>query len=575
MLRYSNRVESQLIILGPDDKPVDRARIAPSSIRSEGEKKEIPQELSDILVKICDHNGKATMEGDDGSSLDTICVDSGAFGRQYVRSMKNGEPIVLSPVGSLKGRLIATDRAIVGGKTLVVLSRAIDAKTNFPTGEAVVLTDADGRFEVPAIVAGETTIELRTTDKDRPRFVLEDRTDPIIIKQGGVDEVDLGIYDPEREKRSGRVVDRAGEPVVDAEVFTRGDTPVTIATKTDRDGRFTLTGVPRSRFFVFVKKQGYRFGGAIVSKGEELIDLRIAKNDEEPIAPMKTLDPPISKAVKIDLARKVLDPVVERLIQSGDESEAVRPFLALARVDPERAIELTDKNLLKNRSNREKIILYASIYRAKDSIEDALLFAEKIETVRLRMHSINHIIQRIPPSERQTKHDVLNHVIVFAKNDKDPIVRVVYLGQFAERLFENGEIEIAAKLLRGLVEDARRTPTAGTSGAARGAFAASLCLIDLPAALDLIKDFPDEHDFVAAHGNIAHKLAGRSPADSERVLSMLKNDRSRDVYACRVCYRMASIDLPRARKIAAAIVDDTLSGYATGLMSEKNGTRKL
>jgi hypothetical protein len=61
---------------------------------------------------------------------------------------------------------------------------------------------------------------------------------------------------------------------------------------------------------------------------------------------------------------------------------------------------------------------------------------------------------------------------------------------------------------------------------------------------------PDAH---ARHaGNIAHELADVNPAEAERALGLIKSDNRITPYPVRVCYRMAKVDLPRARRIADA-----------------------
>ena len=67
---------------------------------------------------------------------------------------------------------------------------------------------------------------------------------------------------------SGRVVDRQGMPVANIEVFQSGDGPERTATRTDRDGRFTLGGFRQGPVFLFVRGNGFRFFGRLVKPGE-------------------------------------------------------------------------------------------------------------------------------------------------------------------------------------------------------------------------------------------------------------------------------------------------------------------
>jgi hypothetical protein len=77
-------------------------------------------------------------------------------------------------------------------------------------------------------------------------------------------------------------------------------------------------------------------------------------------------------------------------------------------------------------------------------------------------------------------------------------------------------------LLREGEAVAKELPTAAWAGYARGAFAADLRLIDVPAALALIKDLKNPHEFVRHHGNLAYRLAGAHPPEAERVLDLVR-----------------------------------------------------
>jgi hypothetical protein len=63
------------------------------------------------------------------------------------------------------------------------------------------------------------------------------------------------------------------------------------------------------------------------------------------------------------------------------------------------------------------------------------------------------------------------------------------------------------------------------------------------------------------------------PDEAEKALNLIKPPEpqqfaQRDSYAVRVCYRMASVDLPRTEKIALSIGDLTQRAYALGVMAE-------
>lgn len=165
-----------------------------------------------------------------------------------------------------------------------------------------------------------------------------------------------------------------------------------------------------------------------------------------------------------------------------------------------------------------------------------------------------------------------------ARAVQDASHRVIWLGKAARHLRELGDADRADKLLREAAPVAKKLSTSGWSAYARGAFAEELAALDLPGALELIKDLKDAFEYDRHHGNIAHRLGGTRPADAERVLGLLGKkaaDAARarlafepfDTYAPRVVYRMAPADLDRARRLADRVADPGLRAQSLGVMA--------
>ena len=105
-------------------------------------------------------------------------------------------------------------------------------------------------------------------------------------------------------------------------------------------------------------------------------------------------------------------------------------------------------------------------------------------------------------------------------------------------------------------------------------FAEELAQVDVDAALALVTEITDYGEKVRHLGNIAHELGGLNPAEAERVLGLIPKPPMgsnaiwpRDADAVKVCYRMAPIDLPRAKKLADASVDPFYQAHARGAMA--------
>jgi hypothetical protein len=167
----------------------------------------------------------------------------------------------------------------------------------------------------------------------------------------------------------------------------------------------------------------------------------------------------------------------------------------------------------------------------------------------------------------------LADALVTVRAVKEPEMRLAGIALIAEKLLDLGEQKRGEKLLRDELETARQLGTAAFAGYARGAFAEKLGLVDVPAALELIKGLQDADEFDRHHGNLAHELAGKMPEEAEQTLNLIKPPdpqqfAQRDSYAVRVCYRMANVDFPRTEKIAVSIGDLTQRAYALGVMAD-------
>ncbi len=572
-LKLGPKNTEPILINDPLGKPVVGARVVPFSVQIPGASlsQPLPDRLRDRLKATTDSDGKAVITTVSRESPTVLIVESDRFGSQLGSSPPRDKPFVLAPVGRVRGRLTADDPKAVQGRLVRVFGRSMrEQGIQVKWSQADVQTDAEGKYEVPAVVAG--VVEISIPNVPNNPYITRNPSINNVLAEGKTLVLLIPLEGPPQSRSNavaGKVHDSKGSPVSGATVFTRGDTFETLSVETDREGMYRLVGVPIGRAFVFVRKAGYRFNGSIANKDSDILNFTLIRSDEKPAESMKSLETPLDAKERNALARKILDPYLEKVIKGGLQSGLMKSMEATARVDPEHALELVDQKLFKEEMLNEMIRAIAAIaILEEEGIDDALNIAESIGDPYAKMTTYFMLIDRIPGSDRKKKLEVASRALLQANNLKDPVFRLIGISQAADRLFDLGETERATKLLRDALADAHKLPNAAFPGFARSMFAEELSVIDLPAALDMIKDLTDKYEFDRHHGNIAHEIAARSPADAERVLALVKDPNQRDQYAVRVCYRTAPRDLDRARKIAATIGDESLRAYALGIMAE-------
>jgi hypothetical protein len=146
------------------------------------------------------------------------------------------------------------------------------------------------------------------------------------------------------------------------------------------------------------------------------------------------------------------------------------------------------------------------------------------------------------------------------------------LGQATQRLIDLGRRDQARRLLDEVLPPAKAAHAADQRLEHTRDLIGSLARLDLKAALALIPANGGERTINDLRGLIAQSIAAQDPAEAEHLFGQMSGDQS-ETYAVKACRRMATIDLPRARRIAGRIESDVLRGYALGRMAEAIGAR--
>lgn len=567
-------------VLGPDAKPAAGAKVTPrhfwsgplpqgGSSGASVQAVSVPDELAERLSVTTDRDGRCRISGTPNFPGVGVQIEAPGYGRQQVAyaSVADGQlTMKLLPVGRLSGRLVADDPKAVRGLKVNIMTRSETPGPGAATGRIDVTTDGDGRFEAAEAPAGRLLLNVEVP---RGSGLSPRPPQGKSVVAGQLTEVVIPVKLPPKTRTvAGRVVDGEGRPVAGATVFQTGDSPARTSSETDAQGQFTLTGVASGSTFLFARATGFRFAGQVLKPGPEAGGVRVVmtREGEAPTAPMATLPPASTPGEERSLSGRLLDPFVERVLKEGDQGDKVQTLEVLARVDPARTLAVTEGPTLNEPFLKAMLRLRVGEGLLATALDEALPVFESVEDPGARAMGLLEAVDSLPASERARKLELLDRALPDARAAREPTgIRLILLGQVAERWLDLGLTEKGTKLLRETQADAGQLPDAAWPGYAKGAFAEELCQVDLDAALALTKGLSDPREFDRHHGNIAHELAARDPAAAERVLGMVRDRFQRDQYAVRVVYRMASADLPRARRLAGAVGDPGLRGYAQGM----------
>lgn len=152
--------------------------------------------------------------------------------------------------GAIRGRVLAAGADAPLRNARVQITSSVGALT-------VVLSDADGRFVVPSLVAGPYGVSF-----SKAGYVTTRGSSLIVGNGASVESVDLRL--PKAAVISGQILDSFGEPVigmtVTAEALAAAGAlpPVIVAmTQTDDLGNYRLGGLPPGSFFVAAAMREY------------------------------------------------------------------------------------------------------------------------------------------------------------------------------------------------------------------------------------------------------------------------------------------------------------------------------
>jgi protocatechuate 3,4-dioxygenase beta subunit len=432
-------------------------------------------------------------------------------------------------------------------------------------GRDVLITGPDGRFETGRILRPD--LEYRAEVEAEGRVAARTAwIDP--VETPAFPDVALAPVTPTRAV-AGRAADADGRPIAGATILQSGDGPRRTRAVTDEAGRFRLPGVVREPAFLFVEGPGLRFGGHRIAAGEDAVELKLPRIGDPPGRDLHTLPPLLPRDREKALALKLLGPEVERLARKEVTADTYVLQEIVPRIDPARCLELAEKDAV---ADADRVRINVALALLEESPEEAAAVAETIKAPWLRAEFDRKASDATPDSDRARKLDWLDRALVQARAEPTPVARLGALGLIGVRLLDLGAVERGTAVLREGQALAETLPKAGETtrpapgASARAQFAVRLARIDAAAALDLARGFPAPREDNLL-GGIALALADGDPAESERVLGLVKNPYARASRTERIVGRMAAKDRARARRLADALEQPIPRARALGAMA--------
>ena len=375
----------------------------------------------------------------------------------------------------------------------------------------------------------------------------------------------------------GQVIDRQGRPVAGATVFHTGNAVRRGETKTDREGRFRLGGLTEGTPPIFVAHPGYHFHGQLVDAPAEggggAPAIRLLALGETP-PPLRTLPPLRSREEEMGTARRVLRPVWQSAVRTGDEGDREWLSEEYARIEPWAAYDYVNATLSKQSKSRFVSRQMPQLYAGDP--DEALAVLESLDALEfIKMFGLLNAVRQTPDLSRRQKLDLLDRAVQHGRAATEPDERVRLLSIAAVRLFDLGKTEEARTIVAALTPTANRLSP--KYNAALTSAGTAIGLFDLPAGLRLIRGTRTEGEdyygyyWMPALSSVACRIAGRRPGEAEQIVAeaidferratagwspegaALQATLRENRLTIPLCYGLALADAVRAERLAATI----------------------
>jgi hypothetical protein len=329
----------------------------------------------------------------------------------------------------------------------------------------------------------------------------------------------------------GTVVDRAGKPVENVTVIQSGDGPKRLETSTDRQGHFTLNGIPHGKAVVCFEAAGYRFFGNVIACPAENVRIVLERPDDpnpRVLKPSALSSQEWTEERRLAVGKKQLEPLVAAALSEKviDDSNYFI-LVALARTDPKRILEQLDSLKFDRPFRRNQLRMMAtnaSVDRGGRKPDDALSAISKISDPEMRINAYLYRFQNSPQNRSNVpaRRAALEKARELIAASKDPVMHAFQLCQLGSRFSEIGDQDTARKIFQECKILYEKMPPE-----ARGREAIRINL-----AMAVARDDPAEAKKLATDLEpgpmlrLAGEIARKRPQDVEALLATVPNELS-------------------------------------------------
>ncbi|HEV2970872.1 MAG TPA: hypothetical protein VGY55_12950 [Pirellulales bacterium] len=246
-IQLGQPVDAEFTVLTPDGAPLAAARVG------------LPEDmLPELAANICgttDEQGRARISAVGPDKSFQVMIQAAGYGSQLFilhAGRASSSTLQLAPVGRIEGQVVAAQPELFRGMSVSISTRrrttAVERKKNVTNslegwGQAELHVDADGRFVVPAIAAGQVMLRAQIADERlpvRPR-VIEDNQVEVVPGDTTRIEIPMEML----VKVHGLIrVKKTGKPVAGAAIVVGSNHSLSDKVWSDANGRYSATALP-------------------------------------------------------------------------------------------------------------------------------------------------------------------------------------------------------------------------------------------------------------------------------------------------------------------------------------------